>query len=473
MAQQDRVTIQGLINLYITTNGNKEITGAQLKEILTNLNDSAFLQLDELRTALSTAYSPANPSDWNVLPTEVKAALDEAISRVEGLENAGFQTAIQTPYTRTVPADWDGTPNELQSSTDELASRMRVFETNNFSQDVAFVSNDGDDLTGERGNIGKPFATIQSAINAVGNNSIVKVLGGTYTEDIVINTKSNFVLDMSSCNYTMVTTTGFAVENCQNVTILNYGGVMNGYIDIGRAGNLNVNFFGGKIINGIFPCIKLGNKGRVKDVEMENTGNQTIRGEATTVENRPIITNCSIKTTSTTTSHAAIYRMKMSLFENCYIEGPIALSTESNSSYCTLIDCTLVSTLSTTIKGEGAVLNAVLKNCTIKSNTQRCIDVGGDGDPAFFEDCNIIAETDCVIINGNLIRAATARTTFKRCSFYTNTGEIVTGTPNASDLGKTSLIGTTLTNKALLVGLTNFEVLGDQLTVTDAQEPPL
>ena len=83
-----------------------------------------------------------------------------------------------------------------------------------------------------------------------------------------------------------------------------------------------------------------------------------------------------------------------------------------------------------------------------------------------------MTESDCVNINTNLLRAATTRTTFKRRSFYTNTGEIFTGTPNASDLGKTSLIGTTLTNKALLA-LTNFEVLGDQLTVTDAQTPSL
>ena len=37
---------------------------------------------------------------------------------------------------------------------------------------------------------------------------------------------------------------------------------------------------------------------------------------------------------------------------------------------------------------------------------------------------------------------------------------------------ETQLIGTTLTNKALLV-LNNFETLGDQITVTDAQIPPL
>jgi hypothetical protein len=407
---------------------------------------------------------------------QITPATDRAVedAEVESCYNLLDDTAVNVNYTPTTGTDWDATiPTESGAALDQLAQRMRIFETNNFSDEVAFVSNNGDDLTGEKGNISKPFATIQAAINAVTTNSIVKVLGGTYTQDIVINTKSNLVLDMSGCNYTMVTTTGFTVENSQNVTILNYGGVMNGYIDIGRSGNLNVNFFGGKIINGIFPCLKLGDKGKAKDVEIQNTGTQTIRGVATTVENRPVITNCSIKTTSVDTSHAAIRGMQMALFENCYIEGPIALSTESNTSYCTLIDCTLVSTLSTTIKGENQVLNAVLKNCTIKSNTQSCIIVGGDGDPAFFEDCNIIAETDCVVINGTLTRAATVRTTFKRCSFYTNTGEIVTGTPNASDLGKTSLIGTTLTNKALLVGLTNFETLGDQLTVTDAQEPPL
>ena len=75
---------------------------------------------------------------------------------------------------------------------------------------------------------------------------------------------------------------------------------------------------------------------------------------------------------------------------------------------------------------------------------------------------------------GNLERIATARTTFKKCSFFTDTssGEIFTGNPAVGDLGKTQLIGTTLTNKALLV-LNNFETLGDQLTVTDAQIPPL
>jgi hypothetical protein len=236
--------------LYITTNGNKEITGAQLNEVLTNLNDSAFLQLDELRTALSTSYNPANPSDWNVLPTEVKAALDEAISRVEGLENAGFQTAIQTPYTATTPTDWDVVPTELQSSTDELASRLRVFETNNFSQDVAFVSNDGDDLIAELGNAGKPFATIQAAIDAVGNNSTVKVLGGTYNETptlgvVTISNKNNFVLDLSSCIINaVIVNAGVANEN--NTLILN-GATVNGRITWECDTGSN-NVFGGEIL---------------------------------------------------------------------------------------------------------------------------------------------------------------------------------------------------------------------------------
>jgi hypothetical protein len=230
MAQQNRVTIQGLINLYITSNGNKEITGAQLKEILTNLNDSAFLQLDELRTALSTSYNPANPLDWNTVPAEVKAALDEAISRVEGLENAPNQTAIQTPYTPTTQSDWDAVPpapTELQSSTDELAQRLRTVEdslSTNPSQDIAFVSNDGNDTTAERGNPLKPFATIQTAINAVSNNGIVKVLGGTYSysSSVSVN-RLNFILDISSCNITFTGASASLVIQGSNVVLIAYG----------------------------------------------------------------------------------------------------------------------------------------------------------------------------------------------------------------------------------------------------------
>jgi hypothetical protein len=328
-------------------------------------------------------------------------------------------------------AKYSSSPTTANLINESIPSWQNVLETTggNPSNDIAFVSDSGNDGTAQVGNPTKPFLTIQSAINAVVNNSIVKVLGGTYTQDILINGRSNLVLDMSGCTYTTITTNGgFKVENSQNVTILNYGGVMNAYVNIGLSGNLNVNFFGGKVISGAFPCINLGNKGRVNDVQMQNTGTQTISGVATTVENRPVITNCSIKTTSVNTSHAAIFRVQMALFENCYIEGPIALSTESNSSHCTLIDCTLVSTLSTTIKGEGEVLNAVLKNCTIKANTagQDNIRMSLNSVNTRFYNCNFIAPRNCVIISSAIDRLGD-NTIFQDCSFFPNQDGGVTG----------------------------------------------
>ena len=84
-----RTDLKALIDLYITTNGNKDVTGAQVNEVLTDIINSAFLQEDELRTALSTSYDPATPANWNAtIPTEVKAALDQAISRVVTVENS-------------------------------------------------------------------------------------------------------------------------------------------------------------------------------------------------------------------------------------------------------------------------------------------------------------------------------------------------------------------------------------------------
>jgi hypothetical protein len=39
------------------------------------------------QTAVQVPYTPGTPTDWDVVPTEVKGALDEAASRIEDLEN--------------------------------------------------------------------------------------------------------------------------------------------------------------------------------------------------------------------------------------------------------------------------------------------------------------------------------------------------------------------------------------------------
>jgi len=100
MAITNKAAIQALIDaytanitLYITSNNNKEITGAQLKQILDessvileDLKDSYFNLLDEPRTALSVSFAALNALDWDVLPTQVKSALEELAQRVRDIE---------------------------------------------------------------------------------------------------------------------------------------------------------------------------------------------------------------------------------------------------------------------------------------------------------------------------------------------------------------------------------------------------
>ena len=111
MAIIDKASIQALIDsyttnitTYITTNGNKDITGAQLKGvldesavILEEIKDSYFNLIDEPRTALVTSYPPLVPADWNAtIPTEVQSGLDQVASRVRTIENApAIQYGIQ------------------------------------------------------------------------------------------------------------------------------------------------------------------------------------------------------------------------------------------------------------------------------------------------------------------------------------------------------------------------------------------
>ena len=124
MAQLTRAQIQTKITNWITTNGNKEITGAQVNEILTDMIDSGFLQLDEIRTAESILYQMvATPSDWN-----------------GGLA-----------------------PSTQNLVNDELAQRLKILETNNFSNNIAYVSLTGNDGTAELGNPAKPYATFEQA----------------------------------------------------------------------------------------------------------------------------------------------------------------------------------------------------------------------------------------------------------------------------------------------------------------------
>ena len=473
MAQQNRTTLQALIDLYITTNGNKEITGAQLKEILTNLNDSAFLQLDELRTALSTSYNPATPSDWNVLPTEVKAALDEAISRVEGLENAGFQTAIQTPYTRTVPSDWDGTPNELQGSTDELASRLRVFETNNFSQDVAFVSNDGDDLTFELGNIGKPFATIQAAINAVPVNGIVKVLGGSYSEDIDMS-KQGVYLDISNCQITgsfniiqsniyikainSTITNGKTGTIANNVLLGNTGGVIDNLTIEGgtwdgldaRTLDFTANLSFVKLIDCVFNSNATNNNDSLAEFE-------------TSI----ILENCIFNNNNTALFMFASGGKQE--FTNCEINSPLALGIICNNATLIFENTNITSTLCMAVGSGGPNFYLVANNCEFRSTTSECFRIGYSANDIKVTNCTLVGATDCITFD-NTNRTAGTTNILQDNLYYAGSGNIFAGTFAGGDAGTTEVLGGTF-NK-VFAGFSTVNVSTTTLTVVGLQDVP-
>ena len=72
----------------------------------------------------------------------------------------------------------------------------KIDEPRDVAQTVAYVSNNGDDLTANLGDQSQPFATIQAAIDAVPTtNSTVVCLGGSYAETIDLSGRSNFSID--------------------------------------------------------------------------------------------------------------------------------------------------------------------------------------------------------------------------------------------------------------------------------------
>jgi len=146
MAIIDKAAIQALLDaytakilLYITSNNNKEITGAQLKEILDDskvileqIKDSYFNLINEPRTAVSVSFTVLDALDWDVLPAEVKAALDELAQRLRDLENASNVFI----YTIELYANTDSTVSNIFP----LYGKVLLFGSDNKSSKVTDVS---------------------------------------------------------------------------------------------------------------------------------------------------------------------------------------------------------------------------------------------------------------------------------------------------------------------------------------------
>ena len=400
MSQETRTDLKALIDLYITTNGNKDITGAQLNEILTNIIDSGFLQLDELRTALSTSYDPATPANWNAtIPTEVKAALDQAISRVATVEDS-----IST----------------------------------NPSDNIAYVSDSGSDVIGEYeiGNPLKPFATFNSAINSLGNGGVIKALGGTYNQSIAsIANKNGLLIILDGCTLNgTITVSGTS----QNITISLVGGTINNTNDSTTLliqGSNNFILEGGKVINTNTGTNSYNINGTGSNKLIKNTSFESQYRNTSNV-NDSVFDTCKFNSLNT-----GLFQINNSTFYNCKIE-----STNGNGYNCSLTANTFYNC---DIKGAAGITNQVntlgyFYNCRIEGKTLEAVTIERAADELFFKDCDIIGNTDAITYSGNTQRAATTNNVFQNCKIYAGTGDVFNEpTYLGTDLGNAQVINCT------------------------------
>jgi hypothetical protein len=433
--------------------------------------------LSTQNTTLSTNKDTAFPDNNNkeITAADLRTWLDELLSQVQDILDSYFNKLDELRIASTLsydivstPSDWNGgtAPATQNLVNDELAERLKAFETNNLSDNIAYVATTGVDVLGELGNEGKPFATITAAWNACpSSNFIIKVLGGTYTEEVDLFGKSNFMIDLSGTTLN-ATGVGFRLLGCNNGFVSKTANTINGNCNFGGAGSSRIGVNGGNI-NGL---LNLGEDAFVSECIIVNSG-ICLTTEVSLNSQRPYITNCKIENTASGYTITAI-----GVFNNCNIKGTQAIQVSSSSVfYSEFTNCTITgngTTGASTLIGNGSgVFNAKFTKCTIESFVERPIWIGNVGSNyILFDDCRITSAKDCVLFQSTLNRLSATRTTFQDCRFYlkdTVTYEVFTGNPNASDLGKTQLIDC-FTNKAFTV-LTNFEELGTTTLVADAQ----
>lgn len=96
--------------------------------------------------AADVTYTPTDAGDWNNVPDNAEAALDDLaatdqllstaisanIGRLNDLESDVDDIlawdADNIPYTPTTGSDWDGPPAEVEGALDELAGRLQAIE---------------------------------------------------------------------------------------------------------------------------------------------------------------------------------------------------------------------------------------------------------------------------------------------------------------------------------------------------------
>ena len=492
MAQETRAQLYAKILANLPDNTTEAITPATDRAVEDAEVESCYNLLDD--DATDVTYNPGDGANWdNPDPTEVGGALDDLAGRVTTIEGEPNQTAVQTPYTPTTPSDWDAipAPTELQSSTDELAQRLRIFETNNFSQDVAYVSNYGSDVVGEfeLGNPSKPFATIQAALNALPvSNCIVKALGGTYTvpptTNLIVASKNNCIVDVSGCtlngriqisgnNITLnlrgstltdPTTNGTLIANGgADCSILLEGGKINGGAFLAFANAERISLQGGEI-EATQPgqyALRVGEGSVVSNCIISSSQSSAIVGDATDINEPPFITNCLI--TSTAAATGAISDSGNITLDTCRIRGTwgIFIGTSpvtTNGLFPKFINCNIVADdrimASNTLQGTGLFRGCRMEVLNPISGVANGYAFNLDGQCADLRiyDCQIITQDTCLKFGSGIDRV-TDNTIFKDTIFFCNqdpsaTGEILVEGTYTIETGSTRFINCTY-NKAL------------------------
>ena len=461
MAVKNRADLQISIDTNLPDNTTEAITPATHRAVEEDLKDSNYNLLDN--EATDVTYNPTTGTDWvDPDPTEVGGALDDLAGRVTTIENEPNQTAVQTPYSPTTVADWNPEeptgPTEVGGALDILAARTGQ----NLSPDIAYVSVNGVDTEGVLGNPLKPFENIQAAINAVGNNSIVKVLGGTYNETLTIATKTNFLLDIGGCilNGVIVLNGCDSVSiNLLNATITNTANSRT--LDINTSPNTKIT--GGKIINTNVGtnsyCINDASNSFFYDVEFSSQYRNTLD-----------VANCNFYNCKFDSVSSCIYRANNCLFSNCIVESsttaPLICQNNPNIfKHCELKGSSLCVSAETTTQGY-------FYNTRLEGVSNNCIRVIGTSAELFFKDCDLIGGANCVEYQGSTARAATTNHVFQNCKLYAGSGNIFSEpTYSGSDLGNTQVVNCVY-NKAFTPAVGPQKIFeSNKIEITGLQEP--
>jgi len=435
----DRITVQALIDANLPDNTTEEITPEKHREVETALNDNSFNKDSD--TAFNVNYSPTTPGDWNGPPTTDGEGLDELAGRVKSLESSIFS---------------------------------------NPSDNIAYVAENGSDTVGEfeLGNEQKPFATFEAAISAAPSFSIVKALGGSYTQDIVLD-KDNMILDISSCQITG------KIEYSANNVFINATNAFitgDGIADVLQSA-------------GVVPLTGFGLDGGTWDGLSQRGINLTV------VDQGCYIKNATFKSNTTGTVEGFDVLSLNAYFYNCkfYYTGNKVSAFKIEDNKCTFDDCRIEAPLValTSTNAEIYIINKTkieAQRCYLMANVipkinKLVIDnavlnstnLGGNNDDSgilIAYNCDQVKITNSTIISGSnantigfltVNRAATTTYILQNNIYYCGSAyDIFVGTFDAADLGSCEVLGGTF-NKAP-APLATVNISTTSLTVTGLQE---